>query len=181
VSAVIDARLAALEARLTLVEARLASGDGASSSSDSGGAIASDRELDSDWGDPVVKKDPKRWLDQNGDSYAGCKMSECPSDYLKMLASLFDWMADKDEEQKKTYRDRKGNDVPTAPLNRKSASKARGWAKRNAGKAATPALPQRGTGGGGDAPSTAQSDFAATDDDIPFIFDATTNGRWDRP
>jgi hypothetical protein len=167
----VEARLAGIEARLAVLEGKVASGGGASSSHDSGGTIASDRELDSEWGDPVVKKDPKRWLEQGGDSYAGCKMSECPSDYLNTLASLFDWMADQDERKGKTYKNKKGEDVPTAPLNRKSAAKARGWAKRNAGKVAAPAAAQESFAGG----------VGTGDDEIPFACDATLFGSWERP
>jgi hypothetical protein len=154
-----EARIVALEARLAAVEARLAGGGGASATgSTAEGAVASARELDGEWGDPVVKKDPKRWLEQGGDPYAGCHMSECPSDYLRILASLFDWMASKDEEQGKTYTNKKGENVPTAPLNRRSAAKARGWAERNAGKThETPPPPH--------PPSGAR---VADDNDIPF-------------
>lgn len=146
----VEARLAALEARLSAVEARLAGG--ATAGGSSGGGIASDADLDGEYGDPIVKKDPKKWLEQGGESYAGCRMSECPSDYLRMLASLFDWMAGKDEEKGKTYKNKRGEDVPTAPFNRTAAARARGWAKRNEGKSAAP---------------VAQSD-AADNMEIPF-------------
>lgn len=131
---VTEARLAAIEARLAAVEARLASTP-ATTSSIKGGAVASDADLDSEYGDEVIKKDPKKWLEQGGESYVGCKMSECPSEYLRMLASLFDWMADKDEEQGKTFTDRNGKERPVAPINRKKAARARGWALRNEGRA----------------------------------------------
>lgn len=130
----IEARVVALEARLAAVEARMAGGGGASTHGD--GGVASDDDLDSEWGDPVVKKDPKKWLDKGGDSYAGSHMSQCPSDYLRMLASLFDWMASKDEEKGKTYKNKRGEDVPTAPFNRTAAKRARGWAVRNQNKTA---------------------------------------------
>lgn len=93
-----------------------------SSSTAKGGKVASDRELDSDWGNPVVRKDPRGW---KGDSFVGCRFSECPPEYLDELASLFDWMGDKDEEEGKTYKGK-----PTAPYKRSDAGRARGWAKR---------------------------------------------------
>lgn len=97
----------------------------AASASSKGGQIASDRELDSEWGDPAVRKDPKRW---EGPSFAGCHFSECPADYLDELAGLFDWMADKDEESGNMTKGDKPK--PTAPYKRRDAARARGWAKR---------------------------------------------------
>lgn len=44
-------------------------------------AIAPDSDLDSQWGDPEVRKDSPQWLKQGGESYAGRRFSECPSDY----------------------------------------------------------------------------------------------------
>lgn len=139
-SAVLEAEVRALKARVDLLEAKLEGKAGSASSGTGGGAIASDEDLDSEWGDPVVKKDPKRWLDKGGASYAGCQYSQCPSDYLKQLASLFDWMADQDESKGKTYTNKRtGKEEPTAPFNRKAAARARGWARRNEGKTAKPA------------------------------------------
>lgn len=144
-SAVIDARLAALESRMAAIEARLLAivGDTTNVKSTPSGAVASDDDLDSEWGNPIVKKDPKKWVDDGGESYAGCRMSECPPKYLYMLASLFDWMAGKDEESNKTYTSKQGKEVPTAPLNRKSAARARGWAKRNENRVAAPVAQQQ--------------------------------------
>ncbi len=138
----IEARVVALEARLAAVEARIAGGGAPSAS---GASVATDDDLDSEWGDPLVKKDPKKWIENGGESYAGCRMSQCPSDYLRMLASLFDWMAAKDEEKKKTYTNKQGKEVPTAPFNRTAAARARGWAKRNAGKVAAVTVPHDAT------------------------------------
>lgn len=85
------------------------------------GAIAPDSDLDGQWGDPDVRKDPPRW---NGPSYAGRRYSQCPPEYLDVLASLFDWKAGKDDE--------KGTDEGKkyAGYARKDAARARGWAKR---------------------------------------------------
>jgi hypothetical protein len=49
--------------------------------------------------DPQVRKDPKNW---QGDSYAGRQYSECPPDYLEMLGSLLEWMADKKDTDGKS-------------------------------------------------------------------------------
>lgn len=142
-SAVLEARIAGLEARMTALEAR---GGGSASSgggqSNEGGAIASDYEMGGMYGDKVIGKDPKQWLDRGGESYAGNKMSECPSDYLLAVAEFYDWQARKDDEQGKTYKPKSGKnigvDMPTAPLKRKDAALARGWAKRNASAQAAP-------------------------------------------
>lgn len=91
------------------------------------GAVADDADLDSQWGDPVIKKDPPRW---KGNSYAGSKMSECPADYLEAVARLFDWMASKDDEQGKTWTNKKGEEVPASSFKKKDAARARGWAQR---------------------------------------------------
>lgn len=122
----IEARLAACEARLAALESRAsAPANGATAA----GAVASDEELDDRFGDEVVKKDPPRW---DGVSHAGCKMSECPPDYLRACAGFYEWCAGKDEESGKTYVSKKGETLPTAPLSRRRASLARGWARRNA-------------------------------------------------
>jgi hypothetical protein len=88
-----------------------------------GGGVADDRDLDSEYGNFSIKRDPPRW---NGQSYVGYKLSETEPEYLDVLASFKDWQADKDEEQGK--KDAKGR--PTAPMNRKDAARARGWAAR---------------------------------------------------
>jgi hypothetical protein len=166
----VETRLAALEARLAAVESRLANGGG-SASGGSGNTVADDRTLDGQWGDTIViKTDPKRWVDRGGDSFVGCRMSECPSDYLEELASLFDWQADQDEKKGKTYKNKKGEMVPTAPLKRSDAAKARGWAKRNKGRTANPQqpLPQSTTNGTGDSFNYGANASAADDSEIPF-------------
>jgi len=132
-----EERLAVLEFRLSEVEKKLASvmsgaptGGGAAVGSSGGGRIATDRDLDSQWGDPIVKKDPKRW---QGPSYAGCHMSECSPEYLEEVASLCDWMGDKDDEQGKTWSNPKkpgSAPVPASKFKREEAARARGWAKR---------------------------------------------------
>jgi len=85
--------------------------------------IASDRELDSQYGDPVVKLVPRDW---SGDSFKGARMSQCPAEYLDLLAEMFDYFADKAERNN----DLTTSGKPKAPYNRKDAARARGWAKR---------------------------------------------------
>ena len=66
--------------------------------------IASDRDLDSQWGDPVVKaRDPRDWT---GAPQQGKKFSECPPEYLDMVADRLDYFSSQnpgetEEDQKK--------------------------------------------------------------------------------
>lgn len=163
----VEARLAALEARLAAVESRLANGGGAQASGSGAPVVADDADLDSQFGDPIVKKDPPRWIEEGGESYAGCKMSECPSNYLRAVAGLFDWQAGKDEEQNKTYIDKKtGKPRATAPFKRKDAARARGHALRNANKTAAPMQPATPASSGEFNYGAASS--SADDSEIPF-------------
>jgi hypothetical protein len=129
------ARMAVVEARVAALEASRAKPSAQAAAT----GVADDRDLDSQWGNVQIKKDPPRWLKDGGASYAGRRMSECPSDYLRALASFYDWQADKDEESAHSYVNGKGETVLTAPFKRKDAARARGWARRNDGKPAAPA------------------------------------------
>lgn len=103
-------------------------------------------DITSEYNNFAVRKDPKSWLDSGGESYAGKRLSECPPAYLDALASLFEWMARKDEESGNTYVNKKtGEAMPTAPLKRKDAARAKAWAKKlREGGAPTPkAAPQQ--------------------------------------
>lgn len=88
-------------------------------SSGTGGAIASDEELDGRYGDPVIRKDPARW---RGESFVGCTLSQTTPDYLDAFASFKEWTASKNDEveAKKKY----------AAYDRRDAARARGWAAR---------------------------------------------------
>jgi hypothetical protein len=83
---------------------------------------ADDRDLDSKWGDPVIKFNPRDWT---GDDCKGAHMSACPPEFLDMIAETFDYFAGKAEETNELY-----NGKPTAPYKRKDAARARGWAAR---------------------------------------------------
>jgi len=85
-------------------------------------AVASDEDLDGKYGDPEVKFDPRDWP---GPSCKGLRMSECPADFLDMIAETFDYFAQKAEETGEEY-----NGKPVAPYKRKDAARARGWAAR---------------------------------------------------
>lgn len=72
-----------------------------------------------DWdGDPVIKYDPKFWKQE---SWAGRHYSQCPPDYLDMLAESEEYRAGRglsDPEKKKW-----------AKYNLRSAALAKGWAR----------------------------------------------------
>lgn len=94
-----------------------------SSSGGAAGGVAPARELDSQYGDPEIKRDPKRWT---GESFAGCHYSETTPDYLDCVAEFKDWQADQDD--KAGAKDAKGR--PKSGWGRKDARLARGWAAR---------------------------------------------------
>lgn len=86
-------------------------------------AVASDRDLDGKYGDPVVKFMPRDWT---GAPFTGRHFSECPPALLDMLAETFDYFARKADE---THEMTNGG-KPVAGYKRADAARARGWAKR---------------------------------------------------
>lgn len=112
--------------------------------------IASDKDLDSKWGNPTVKFLPRDWT---GDNYTGCQFSDCHPDFLDALAQVFDYFAKKAEENNELTTSGK----PKAEYNRKDAARARGWAKRirASGKLDAPA-------------AKAEPQWATDDKDVPF-------------
>jgi len=110
----------------------LALSRGAKRGGQSSEVVASDRDLDSTYGDPVVKFHPRDW---NGEDCKGLHFSACPVDFLDMIAETFDYFAAKAEETNELY-----NGKPVAPYKRKDAARARGWAARiRAGTVTRPA------------------------------------------
>lgn len=82
----------------------------------SSAGIASDADLDGQHGDPVIKaKDPRDW---SGPSMVGRRFSQCPAEYLDLLADRYDYFASKETDPKK------------ARYNALDAGRARGWARR---------------------------------------------------
>lgn len=84
--------------------------------------VATDRDLAGQYGDPQVRLTVRDWT---GPSMKGRRMSECPPEFLDLLAETLDYIGDKEEREGKTY-----NDKPTAPYKRQDAARARGWAQR---------------------------------------------------
>lgn len=73
-------------------------------------------DLDGKYGNPVIRaKDPRDW---QGESMKGRRLSECPPEYLDLVAERCDYFASKESDQKKQG---------YALLD---AQRARGWAAR---------------------------------------------------
>lgn len=73
-------------------------------------------DLDGQYGDPLIKaKSPREW---SGPDMLGRHLSECPPEYLDMLAARYDYFAGKEEDPKKKH---------YAVLD---AAKCRAWAAR---------------------------------------------------
>ncbi len=89
---------------------------------------ADDADLDGQYGNPTVHRDPPRWT---GQSYAGVPFGDCPSDYLRDLAGFLAWKAR--EAEKKNEVTKNGKPRHTFILN--DAARALGWALRNERKA----------------------------------------------
>lgn len=85
--------------------------------------IASDRDLDGRFGDPVLKFNPRDWT---GAPCKGRRFSECPPDLLDMVADTFEFFA----TQAEAKNERTNKDKPVAEFKRADAARARGWAKR---------------------------------------------------
>ena len=92
-------------------------------------ATASDADLDGQYGNEEIKKNPKRW---DGESMVGRKMSECPPEFLDVLASHFDFKAEREAEDSANATDdeTRASKKKYSGYSRKSAARARGWAAR---------------------------------------------------
>jgi hypothetical protein len=82
--------------------------------------VADDRDLDGPHGDEMVKFSPRNWDERDG-LYKGSPMSHCPPAFLDLLAEAFESFAKKNSD--------KGDDKK-AGYDKRSAARARGWAKR---------------------------------------------------
>jgi hypothetical protein len=122
------ARIAAIFGELAALNAELCRLMGGDPSAANGPVTADDETLDGPYGDPEVRFDPHEW---KGTLRKGHKYSRCPSDYLIALAQGLEWTAANPTAKNAKYANR----------NRRDASLARGWAKRNEGKDFKPAGP----------------------------------------
>ena len=163
------------------IKARVLSGGGSSAGGSFGndeGEVASDRELDSQYGNNPIKKDPsgKYW---SGESYVSCRFSEVPPEYLDAFAKWKDasaYMKNKDANDLGKSADDREKAKKYAGYDKKDARLARGWAKRlrEGWNGASASAPRAGGGNGGAMPD----DQFANDDDIPFIGEAS---QWWKP
>jgi hypothetical protein len=126
------------------------------------GKVATTDELSDRFGDPKVRKDPKRWA---GESYVGATYSRCPSEYLVELAGYMEWIADKEAQKPEPKRHRNG--TPFYEYDLKNAALARGWALRNEGKAFSPPVQE-----------TAMDAPFGSDDQAPVNYDQTPADEW---
>ena len=83
--------------------------------------VAPDADLDSQWGDEPVKFKPRDW---SGDFLKGQKMCECSPELLDLLASSFDYFAEKNAGEMTD------SGKPKSFYDKRSARRARGWAAR---------------------------------------------------
>ena len=151
--AAVGSKLDALAAHLGLGAKPSAAGAQATAQ---GGDVADDADLSGPYGNPEVRlPQSDRW--EKWRSYDRVAMSDCPPELLREYARLLEWKAGKDEAENKLTSSGK----PTAPLQRRDAARARGWAARLA------SAPQakRAIGAQPLAPDQMSDD---RDGDIPF-------------
>lgn len=92
-------------------------------------AIASDADLDGQYGNPQVKFKPRDW---SGPEMKGRKFSDCPAEFLELYAQSLDWSAGQADQKQETTSSGK----PVSYYKRMDAARARGWARRNQGRPA---------------------------------------------
>jgi hypothetical protein len=96
-------------------------------------AVASDADLDGQYGNQAVRKDPPKW---KGESHVGRKYSECSVEFLDEMAGFQAWVAGKEDAKAAAAPDGDAGkpERDTAEKNvwyaRQRAGYARGWAAR---------------------------------------------------
>lgn len=152
----LEARVAALEAAMAVMTGGSAPSRAPARAGSAGpgrsGQTSDDRDLDSQYGDPKVFRDPWGW---KGRTYKDEPFSRCPADFLEAIAS------DKDKYGEKLMRE--GDEIK-AGYQFREAARARGWARRSSARGPA-ALPARDDF----APTPQPSVFDGQgDDQIPF-------------
>lgn len=105
---------ARLEAKIDRLLAHLgANGTGAAGNSSSDN-IAPVSDIHGQYGDVEIKKDPPRW---KGKPLAPIHASQCPPEYLEIVADLLDFKADNPRPGKEQY----------AKYDRRNAARCRRW------------------------------------------------------
>lgn len=128
------------------------------------GEVADDADLDSEYGNPTIKFDPREryWT---GPSFVGYHFSETAPDYLDATAKYLDacaFMAAKESDEK---------NQKSARYKRRDAARARGWAARLRARGEPNAMPAPAQGGGylrRPGEEAAVLPEGASLDDIPF-------------
>lgn len=124
--AIIDAlaaRVEALEQRVAVLQAARGATPAAAPAPASAPGDDIVADLDGEYGDPEVRRDPPRW---KGESMVGKRFSECSPEYLGELAGFKRWCAQRDDEAQAV--DAKGR--PKSYWARLDAARAAGWAQR---------------------------------------------------
>lgn len=111
---------------------------------------ASDADLDSQRGNPQVKHDPRDW---KGPPMKGRKYSECPAEFLDVLAGRLQWQAENPQPGKEKF----------ASYDRLDCARALGWARRIRAGWKAPASEER----------AAQSGRSASNDDYDGGYEST--------
>lgn len=110
----LEAKIAGLEAKVDRLLSHLGADRQAQSASESG-AVAPLSDIRGEHGDVEIKKDPPRW---KGSPIAPAWASQCPPEYLEIVADLLDFKADKPRPGKEQY----------AKYDRRNAARCRRWA-----------------------------------------------------
>lgn len=123
------ARLASIDVTLKAILLVLSEGRNGQPST----SAVPERLLEGPHGDPIVKaKDPRDWA---GISQQGKRFSECPPDYLDLVAERCDYFLTRSEAElaeANTAHDRDAADAAKKSIKytRLDAQRARGWAAR---------------------------------------------------
>ena len=76
--------------KLTAPATQVRASTGSAAGTSSTGDLATDAEMDGQYGNKPVFKDPPRW---KGESFKGRPLSECSAEFLDEMASFCDWKA----------------------------------------------------------------------------------------
>jgi hypothetical protein len=114
--------LAILRGAIAAIE-QLAAAPSANGAQPTPPARALDSDLDSEWGDEVVKFTPRDWT---GPNFKDARMSQTSAPFLTMLADTYAYFAAKNDRDGATD----GNGRPKSFYDRRSEARARGWAAR---------------------------------------------------
>ena len=125
--------------------------------------VATDADLDSQYGDEVVRFLPRDW---SGQDFKGTRMSQCSPVFLDRLADSFAYFAQKNDTA--GAKDDKGR--PKSFYDRRSEGRARGWAARLR-HGWKPANPSAAMGAVGREMVKADEIFGALADDDESIFE----------